>query len=131
MRVKILHGFKLKTTNTIMFPGQYVETEDPAQVEELQTFVEHGACEEVKSKEPEKKKPAVKNADPEATNAEDLSIIKGIGDATLKKLEAKNITTVSQLRAAVADAAREAEFKEVFTVNFDKIKEQLNKPDAK
>lgn len=138
-RFLIKHAFNLKSANSrLLFPGQYVTPESKEQAEELTRFAKDGSCEELVSKpKTEDAKPSAP-ADPArgtpatGTSApvdpeQDLSSVPGVGKAALGKLAVKGITTVDQLKAFVADSAKEAEVKEIFGPQFKKVQAHFAK----
>lgn len=121
-RFKIKHAFNLKSEGMkLKTPGQFVATEDEAQVAELREFEKQGSCEEVKS---EVKKETKKPQDAKTVDqTDDITLVKGVGAGLAKKLEEKGVTTRSGLKAALKD--RTEEMKEVLGMNYEKISDQL------
>ncbi len=121
MNFRIKHAFNLKSADSkLLLPGQIFPTDDEAQIKELrEVFAKDGACEEIKTKEAVKADVTKAPDNPD----DDLSTVPGVGKTTLEKLAKKNITTVAQLKAAVLDASKDEEMKEVFgPMNVKKVK---------
>jgi len=120
MRLKIKHGFRLRSANRVLTPGMLFVTEDEAQIKELRdTYIPHGAAEEILAEQPGKTQPAP--AETTVDGTDDISLVKGIGAKTAAKLAEKGITTKSGLKALVGDA----EVKEILGANYEKVSEQL------
>ena len=122
-RFIIKHAFNLKSANSrLLFPGQYVTPESAEQTEELKRFAKDGSCEELVSKPKTEAK-----ADVPADPAQDLSTVPGVGKTVLEKLAAKGIKTVEELKAYVADTAKETEVKELFGTHLKKVQAHFSK----
>src|SRR5262245_12933512 len=102
-RFVIKHAFVLKSArDKLLTPGIIFTPENEEQEKEIRdVFMKDGAVEELKSQAP------VAPATPTGEPPDDLSTVPGVGKNALEKLAAKGITTVAQLKAAVADAAKD------------------------
>ena len=125
MRFQIKHGLFLQSANKLLTPNTFFVTEDDAQIKELrEVFAE--AVEEVKPPSKEKKVPEANTV----IQDDDITLAK-LGAAAYKKLEAKGIVTMSGLKAALSDAARVEEMKEILGAVYDKAIEKTGlKPDS-
>jgi predicted flap endonuclease-1-like 5' DNA nuclease len=128
MQFKIKHGFRLKSADKVLLPGSIFTATTEEQAQEIRdTFVKPGAAEEIVSKPVEEPKvPEKTNVDPN----DDITLAKGVGDGLAKKLAEKQITTFSGLKAAMTDAAREAEMKEVLGSSYTKVLANFVTPEA-
>lgn len=126
-RFEIKHGLYLQSAKKLLTPNTFYPTDKEAELKELrEVFCKDGAAVEVK---PEKKE-KVTAPKPEVDPTDDITLVKGVGEGTSKKLAEKGITTKSGLEAAMKDAARAEEMKEVLGANYQKILDQFVPPQA-
>jgi predicted flap endonuclease-1-like 5' DNA nuclease len=119
MRYKIIHGFRLHSSDTLLQPGQLFTTDDKDVQKELEPFVEHGACEVAVPPSQETAYEVV--VDPN----DDITTVKGVGAATLEKLNEAGIATRGQLKAAMLEPAKEEQMKEILGANYAKVLAQF------
>ena len=118
MRFQIKHGLFLKSAQKLLTPNTFFVTEDEAQIKELrEVFAE--AVEEVKPPKRDTKTPEAKVVD----QVDDITLAK-LGAATYGKLAAKGIVTLSGLKTALSDKARDAEMKELLGISYEKALEK-------
>ncbi len=119
-RYLLKESFYLQTTGKLMLQGSYFSTEDEAVITEMEKFAKDGSCVEHVSKPAEQPQKGT-----ETPPGDDISEVKGVGAALVKKLSEKGINTKSGLGAALSDKSREEEMKEILGKSHKKVLEQF------
>ena len=133
-RFDIKNGFTLRSAGKLLFPKSMYFTDDEAELKELRdVFCPNGSAVEVLPTVATKsdKNPEDKTVDPN----DDITLAKGVGAATAKKLAEKQITTFSGLKTAMTDKTREEEMKELLGTAYAKVltnfEEKSDSPEVK
>jgi len=123
-RFLIKHGLFLKSANKLFTPNTHYATDSEAEQKELlEVFAE--AVEEIK---PVVKKEPAKEAEKTVDPTDDITLAKGVGGGTAKKLSEKGITTLSALRAAMTDESKAEEMKALLGSSYAKVLANFTEP---
>jgi hypothetical protein len=117
-RFLMKEAFNLKSEgNKLYLPGQYLATDDEAQLAELAKFAKDGSCVELLPQQP---KAPEKSAEVTVDQTDDISLLK-LGKAVTDQLVGKGITTKTALKSALGDN----EVKAILGDKFEKVSEKL------
>ncbi len=108
---RIIHAFRLQSADQLMAPNTIFAPKSEEQVAELKTFVEHGACEEMKPAAPAEK------AAPVVAPTDDITAVPGVNKKNLAALAELGVTTKTGLKDKIEDA----KVKDALGDNYEKI----------